>query len=238
MLVYPQLNHFPLIKRRNARTVLNRMADGRSIRLADPAGETTEWRLEYAELSDDEARMLEEFFTATEGSLGSFTFIDPLANLLDATGWLKGPMLGTTGGPEEWHLANTGAGPQRMTQTIPGPPEFLYCFSGYARAEQDCTVTLIAGSKRMERAVSTTWERFALAAQPDEPTFGMELPSGTTLDVKDLQVEAQAGPSVYRGTGTGGIYEDARLRDDALEIVTAGPNRHTCTVNIIHANHI
>jgi hypothetical protein len=238
MLVYPQLNHFPLIKRRNARTVLNRMADGRSIRIADAGAAATEWRLDYAELTDDEVQALEEFFTAAEGSLHSFTFIDPMANLLDAAAWFTGPLLNMTGGPEEWHLANSGGGPQSMTQTLPGPPGFLYTFSGSVRAEQSCTVTVMAGNRRAERAVSATWEPFALTSQTDDPTFGLELPAGSSLDLKNVQVEAQAGASVYRKAMAGGIYEDARLRDDALEIVTAGPNRHMCTVNIIHANHI
>jgi hypothetical protein len=238
MLVFPQLIHFPVVKRRNARTVVNRMADGRSVRLADPAGEVTEWRLQYAELTDDEAQTLQQFFAAAEGTLNSFMFVDPMANLLETPAWVKGPMLTMSGGPEEWHLVNSGDGPQSITQTISGPTEFLYCFSGSVRADQDCTVTLTAGSKRSERAASTPWERFTLTAQSEDPTFGLELAVGSAVDVKDLQVEAQAGASVYRSAMGGGVYEDARLRDDALEIVTAGPNRHACTVNIIHANHI
>ena len=73
MLVFPQLIHFPVVKRRNARTVLNRMSDGRSVRLADPAGEVTEWRLQFTELSDDEAQTLEQFFAAAEGTLNSWS---------------------------------------------------------------------------------------------------------------------------------------------------------------------
>jgi hypothetical protein len=238
MLVYPQLTHFPLVKRRNTRTVVNRMADGRSVRLPDSGGEITEWRLEYAELSDNEIQTLEQFFTAAEGTLNPFLFVDPMANLLDPSAWVKGPLLTMTGGPEEWHLENPGGGPQGIIQTIGGPTGFLYCFSASVRAEQDGTVTLTAGSRRVELAVSTSWGRLTVTTATDDPTFGLELAAGNALDVKEIQVEAQAGASVYRGGPVGGIYEDARLRDDALEIVTAGPNRHACTVNIIHANHI
>jgi hypothetical protein len=238
MLQYPQLVHFPVVKRRNARTVLNRMADGRSLALADPFGETVEWRLEYSELSDDELRTLEQFFTAAEGTLNSFQFVDPLANLLNPSAWVKGPLLTMTGGLEEWHLVNSGGGPQGITQTVNGPGGFLYCFSAYARAEQDCMVTLSAGSRQVESRVSTGWSRFVTAATADDPTFGLELEAGAAIDVKDLQVEAQAWASAYRGITGGGVYEDARLRDDTLEIMTTGPNRHACAVNIIHANHI
>jgi hypothetical protein len=238
MLVFPQLVQFPVVKRRTARTVLNRMADGRSIRLADPGGEITEWQLKYGELSDDEAQLLEGFFTAAEGTLNSFLFVDPLANLLDASAWVTGPLLSMTGGPEEWHVANPGTGPQGVTQTISGPAGFVYCFSGSLRADQPCTVTLMAASKRADWAVSTAWGRFTLTAQTDDPTFGVEVDAGSAVDLKDMQVEAQAGASVYRASTSGGVYEDARLRDDSLEIVTVGPNRHACTVKVIHANHI
>jgi hypothetical protein len=238
MLVYPQLIHYPLIKRRNARTILNRMADGRAVRLADPGGEIRAWRLEYAELDDDEIQTIEAFFRAAEGTLNPFLFVDPLANLVDGRAWVKGPLLAMTGGPEEYRLANAGGGPQGIEQTIGGPAGFVYCFSGRMRADQACAVTISAGNMTSEQAVSGAWERFMVTAQTAEPTFGLELPAGSTVDVRDLQIEAQPGASAYR-SGTGeGIYEDARLGDDTLEIVTMGPNRHRCAVNIIHANHI
>ena len=50
--------------------------------MADPAGATVEWQLQYANLSDTELAALQQFFTAMEGSLNSFTFLDPAANLL------------------------------------------------------------------------------------------------------------------------------------------------------------
>jgi hypothetical protein len=34
------------------------------------------------------------------------------------------------------------------------------------------------------------------------------------------------------------VYEGARLRDDWIEMMATGLNRHSCTVNIVHANHI
>src|SRR5690242_1045880 len=63
MLTYPQLFHFPIEKRRRLRTVGTAAADGRSVKLADPAGEITEWSLEYSDLSDDEANLLLDFFS-------------------------------------------------------------------------------------------------------------------------------------------------------------------------------
>jgi hypothetical protein len=143
-----------------------------------------------------------------------------------------------TGGPEEWHVTNGGGGPQSLAQTVGGPAGFIYSFSGWLRTEQACTVMLSVGSKHEARMISSAWERFTLTAQTDDPTFGIELEAGSAVDAKDMQVEAQTGASCYRGSTGGGVYEDARLRDDTLQIVSMGPNRHTCTVNIIHADHI
>src|SRR5581483_1675491 len=93
MLVYPQLttgavSQFPAQKRRKLRTVVNALGDGSSIKLADPPGELTEWQLQYAGLSDQEALALEQFFESVEGSLGVFTFLDPTANLFSWSGQL------------------------------------------------------------------------------------------------------------------------------------------------------
>jgi hypothetical protein len=63
MSVYPQLvtgvmSQFPIVKQRRPRTVVNAAADGSSIKLADPAGATVGWQLQYANLSDTELAAL------------------------------------------------------------------------------------------------------------------------------------------------------------------------------------
>jgi hypothetical protein len=69
-------------------------------------------------------------------------------------------------------------------------------------------------------------------------SFGLELPAGATVAAMGFQAEAQAGASVYKETTTGGVYENARLADDALAITATDVNRHSATVNIIYANHL
>jgi hypothetical protein len=244
MLTYPQLAHFPIVRRRRRRTVINRAADGRTIRLADPAGEITEWRLEYSELSDAEAGALEEFFVVAEGSLNEFLFVDPTANLfawsgkLDEAVWARGPMLAVSVEEEAAVLSNTGAGPQTITQTIEGPAGFVYCFSLYARSGNAASVRLLAGNEARNQAVGPEWQRARLTATVADPTFGVEIGAGETVEIRGMQVEAQAGASAARVTTTGGIYTGARLRDDWIRMVATAVNRHSCTVNIVHANHI
>ena len=64
LIAYPQLIQFPVRKTMRPRTVVNTAADGSTVRLADPAAEVTEWRLDYVDLTDDEAEMLEDLILA------------------------------------------------------------------------------------------------------------------------------------------------------------------------------
>lgn len=242
-LVYPQLAQFPIVKRQRQRTVVNRMADGRTIKFRDPAPEITEWELRYIELSDSEAETLRQFFESAEGSLLPFTFVDPTANLLtdttalDGASWTRDPMLTVTGGLDVWRLENAGDGPQALRQDIGGPAGFLYCFSFFARAQPTTVLRVTAGDLSIERTVTTEWQRLKLAGRLDATTFGIEVRAARAVETRGLQAEAQAAPSTPRAGGRG-VYRGAHFRDDALESVATGPNRHSCTVNIVHAIHI
>jgi hypothetical protein len=254
MLVYPQLgtgalSQYPVRKTRRARTVINQAPDGTTVRLADPAGETTEWQLEYAEISDEEANALEQFFATAEGTLHGFTFLDPSGNLLswsdqlDTDSWQKDPLLVVTpSGIRGWNLANGGAAGQGIGQTLQVPGAYTYCFSVHARTETPATVRLSIGGEVVDRVVSGEWGRSVFAAtgpaNAESLRFGIEVPAGTAVEVYGPQVEAQGGAGVYRGSSRGGVYEDAHFRDDVFRITRTGFNRNTCTVNIIHANHL
>jgi hypothetical protein len=259
-LVYPQLgtgalSQFPVRKTRRMRTVVNASQDGGSMRLADPAAETTEWRLEYAALSDEEAAAVEAFFAAAEGTLNGFTFVDPAGNLLAWSGklddavWQKDPLLAVTSGIDDpaggtlgWRANNPGGGPQMLAQTLDAPGGYTYCFSVYLRAAAPATVELSIGSATAERVVTSGWGRVTFAATPAATAaavrFGIAVAAGAAVDVYGPQVEAQGGASAYRETSRGGVYADAHLGDDVLSVTRTDFNRNSCTVNIIHANHL
>lgn len=250
-LVYPQLMQYPVVKRRKMRTVLNRSADGRTISLADAAGESTEWQLQYAGLSDSELETLEQFFAAAEGTLNGFTFLDPEANLLAYSGvldnpaWAAGPKLTVTGERGFYTLQNTAAAAQSISQTLgAAPAEYVYCLSATVRATPPASgsgtagITMMIGSGQSARTVGTEWERIVFAATADTAAFGLEFGAGVSVDVSGIQVEAQPGASVYRATTTGGVYAGARLGTDQLQILTSGVNRHGCQVTVVYNNHI
>jgi len=253
MLAYPQLPtgtlaQFPVRKRRCMRTAVNVMPDGSSIKLADPPGEFTEWTLQYSQLSDAELSTIQQFFTAAEGTLNAFTFLDPTSNLLawsdqlQNAAWVRGPLLSISGGPSIWHLSNFGSGAQNISQSIAAPGAYLYCFSAFVRAAQTAEVTMLLGSSRADRTVGTNWTRVQVAG-PGDPaedsiSFGIEVPAGLTIDVYGMQAEAQPAASVYKASTTGGVYEGARLRDDVLAITATGVNQHSCTVRVYYAKHL
>jgi hypothetical protein len=259
MLVYPQLttgalSQFPVLRKRNSRTVVNSTVDGTRVVYADTTGGTIQWRLTYTGLSDFELDALQAFHAAAEGSLNSFTFLDPAANLLswsdDLTNaaWALAPLLNVTGGIADvnggvsaCHVSNTGAGPQSVVQTLSAPADYLYCFSVYVRSSQAGTVTLLSGTNRSSQPVGTTWSRIVLA-RPGNPggssiDFGIELPANSAIDLFGPQVEAQAAASRYMPSTTGGVYENARLLDDTFRFTTTDVNRHNTTLTVFYANH-
>jgi len=259
-MTYPQLStaaftQLPVRKRRRTRTVVNTTADGRKTKLADIPGQTTEWQLRYTGLSDSELTKLQNFFAAAGGSLTGFTFLDPCGNLLawsdDLTqpAWQKDPLLSVAGpvgdptdGANAWHVVNAGAGSQGLSQTLNVPGVYVYCLSVYLRAETATSVTLSLGATKKMVPAGSGWSRATLSASTDASAtsvmFGIQLPAGAAIDLFGPQVEPQAAPSAYQCSTTGGVYENARFRDDTFTCTTTDVNRHSVTLSILYANHL
>ena len=260
MLIYPQLttgalSQFPVARQRKARTIANATADGSSVKLGDSGGASTEWQLNYAGLSDAELAAMEQFFQAAEGSLNGFTFVDPTANLLawsevlNDSAWAADPLLtlqsgvsDPLGGANGWQLTNAGGGKQGLTQTLNAPVAYRYCLSVYVRAVQATSATLTVGTSQVACPVGTAWTRISAvgtgAATGASIPIGIAIPASSTVDVFGPQAEAQGTASHYQTSTTGGIYENARFRDDVLSVTTQAANRNSVTVNILYANHL
>jgi hypothetical protein len=260
MLVYPQLPsgalaQFPIQRRHQVRTLVNTAADGSVVKLADPGAETIEWQIRYNSLSDAELAALLQFFTAAEGTLNDFIFVDPTANLLAWSGdlsnavWDAAPLLSITagvgdpaGGQGAWQIGNSGTAAQDFTQTLTAPGAYTYCLSVYARSANCSNFTLLVGSNRYQQSLAPGWQRFSCTGTSDPTassvTFGIELPAGATIALYGPQVEPQDCPSVYKASTTGGCYENARLRDDALAFTTTDVNHHSATVHIFYAANL
>lgn len=257
MKVFPQIAQYPFIKTQIRRTVINELADGSTVRLADPSASGIEWTMTFRDLCDEEAKRLETFFVEVEGALGRFTFVDPLGNLLfcsetlDAGSWEHSDLLDLAGGKEDafkgtagWRLANLTGAELDFEQTINAPGCYRYNFSLWVRAEDSATLILRAGLLQREVAVGPSWQRVHLTCPGSDSTvesvtFGIRLPSPSCFDVFGPMVAAQDGPSKYvPSTGQGAAYERARLANNSLDMLTTGPNRHSCTLRIIHGHNL
>ena len=258
MLVYPQLStgalaQFPIQKSHRFRTIVNTLEDMSVIKLADPAGETVGWQLQYAGLSDAEAASLQQFYLSTEGSLNIFTFLDPTSNLLSWSDqltndvWTADPFLALTagisdptGGTTGWTLTNSGAAPQGITQVLNAPAGYTYCFSVYLQASTPVTATLLLGSNQSKVAVGVGWTRFTITgegdASADTIAFEVQLSAGTSLNVFGMQAEAQPAASVYKSSTTGGVYDTAYFQNDTLAFTSTDVNHNSVIVNIFYAS--
>jgi hypothetical protein len=254
---FPQLatgamGQFPLRRTRRTRTVVNSATDGRRVKLADSGAGVTEWVLEYRELSDGEVEAVTAFHQAVEGRLRTFTFLDPAANLLawseklSEPVWEKGPLVNVSGGEADpsggtgaWLVTNAGPTAAGVAQTLNVPGWFRYSLSAYVRSAQNAEVALVCGGGRATRRLSGEWRRLVLACEPgttaESARFGLEVAGGGSVTVYGMQVEPQIAASAYKRTGArGGVYTNARLASDALEVTATAAGRHSCRVEIIH----
>jgi hypothetical protein len=261
VIYFPQLSsgatgQFPIERQRIQRTVVNQSSEDFEVRLADPGAAITEWHLGFDEMSDQELAALEALFQTVEGRLTPFTFLDPADNLLawseaqNQPAWQSDPLLTLTsgladpfGGTAAYQITNPTAATLKLQQSISAPASLKYCLSVYIRSDQSIRVWLLRGSESDTRAVTQQWTRVTSAGQSQDAaesiSFGIALDPGSTVDIFGLQVEAQATASPYKRTAeTGGIYLNARFRDDSLTITTKGPGRHSCDLDIINVEHL
>jgi len=255
MVCFPQLmsgatSQYPIRKRSTLRTIRNRCLDGREIKLADLSASSIDWALTFEELVDGEINALRDFFVSMEGSLGTFTFLDPTDNLLawseklDEDVWQKDALLQLSndisdpvGGSSAFHLANPAGAPLRLRQTLNAPAGFYYSLSIWARDAQSGVVTLVRGEERITQPIEPDWNRLtftgASASEDESVEFGVEIAPGASVDLFGAQVEAQIGASNYKRTSSrNGIYPMTRFAQDGLALSTIGPGRHGCVVQL------
>lgn len=261
MIYFPQLSsgatgQFPITKQRIARTVANQSVQNYEVKLADPGAAITEWHLAFEEMSDQELAALEALFQAAEGSLTSFTFLDPTDNLLawseqlNQPVWRANSMLTVTGGVADpfggtgaYEISNATGATIGIQQSIEAPASLDYCFSLYTRSDQSTRVWLSRGSQTEAHPINAAWTRVSSAGQTEDTAdsiaFGVALDPGSAVTVFGLQAEAQSAASSYKRTAeTGGVYPSARFRDDLLTITTVGPGRHSCDLDIVNVEHL
>lgn len=260
MVVFPQLNNgagaqYPAVRRRKVRAAENRMMDGASVVYADAAFASDAWDLSYRDISDSECVAITSLFEAVEGRNGTFTFVDPTANLLAYSEdvsrpcWEKGPMVQAAagiddplGGRTALRLTNASQTAQTVAQALAGPAWFQYSFSAYLRCAGPAKVTLSRSSGGTSHArvypIGPGWTRCVLSGALNSTgtsvRFGMEIPAATAVDAFGLQAESGPCASAYRRTGArSGVYENARFDDDVFRVISDGPDQHRFHLRIV-----
>ncbi|MBZ5590639.1 MAG: hypothetical protein LAP39_00270 [Acidobacteriia bacterium] len=255
----PQLSsgatgQYPIQKRRAERTIINQLSDGRTVKLADTGAEWVEWQLTYQDLADSEIANLQQFFSACEGQLNGFTFLDPMDNLLmwsedlTQTVWESSTLLQLTGGINDpsggsraTRIANPTSADLTVQQNVNAPGGLVYCFSLYVRGESGTMVSLFRQTadafNGRSYTLAATWNRISLSGSlstlAPSITFGITIPAGNSVDVYGCQLEAQPAPSPYKASfSASGVYPNAHFSQDSLAVTTTAPNRNQCTLTL------
>jgi hypothetical protein len=252
---YPQvgagaITQFPVSRTRKWRAIKSVLESGEQIMLRDPAGGQIEWSFSYTDLSDIEAKRVSDLFTTSQGSFASFTFVDPLANLLGWSEDLSRPdwqagLLGKAGGIADpvgtgraWAVSNGSAGTQQLSQTLGISGDYVACFSAYIRSDVAGAIVIARDRTQTVAAVGPRWARVYVSATGTpgaaQSAFAIAIAAGQTVHLWGMQVEAQPYPSLYRPTGSAaGIYEETCFGDDELIITSTGVGLSSLSVRLV-----
>jgi len=257
MLVFPQLTTgaaalYPVTKQGLQRTVVNALADGSTVVYADPDGAIAGWALRATGLTLAEWNAIESLFQQTAGMAGTFTFLDPVGNLLlqsenfSAGAWTAGALVQLTAGigdpfgtTRATRLVNTGQASAGVTQILNVPGNFQYCLSAWARTTSGSAVTLVVANTSKSFAAGTQWTRVYFSSNPGQAgattvTFGAQVVAGGSVELFGMQVEAQLGPSDYKITGgAGGVYPNARFGSDQITVTAQGTDVYDAVIQIV-----
>lgn len=253
MMWFPQIGEgsvaqFPLQRTRRWRDVENRLESGERLGLRDRASSFIEWRMSLRDLTDAEALNLRDLFGAMNGSYGTFSFVDPLANLLGWSEELTRPdwqagLIGATpggsdplGGQRAWNLFNSAGGEQAFGQTVSVPASYVACFSVWLRSDLQSTVLLARNGSRVACSIGPAWKRFWFSGlgSDDSATFGLVVAAGQSVQAFGWQAEAQPYPSQYKTTGPArGIHQETRFGADELNLRNTAPGLTACDLTLI-----
>ena len=239
MLVFPQLATgasalYPVTRKHTTRTVVNALGDGSTVVFADPDAGMREWELRATGLTLDEWTAIDTLFQAVSGRFTTFTFLDPVGNLLlrsEEFGdpeWDNSPLIQLTPGigdplgtTRATQVVNAGSAAGAVAQTLAVPGNFRYVLSVWAKTTGGSNVTLSAttagGSATRSMTLTSQWRRvsmeIALGLSTDSVMFGAELNAAASVDLFGMQVEAQqAYRTTRRRVEAGGCMRRLGLR--------------------------
>ncbi len=204
------------------------------------------WLLELEEISDEEATALEALYEACRGGWETFSFADPLGNLLSWSEdvsrpvWEKSPGVavsraGGEAGAAEFLVVNSSGAAGRIWQALDLAPGAAICFSCEIQGSPGQEASILAAGAERRILADGAWKAAHVtgvsAGGPQQ--VGLELPAGAALRIRSLQAETQVAPSDYQPTyETGGIFPKTRFAQDGLRIVSMAPGRNRARITL------
>ncbi len=258
-LYYPQLSsgalaQYPIRKTRLFRTIKNVLPDGSMFLARDPGYSRWLWDLSYSSLSTYDTQALQAHFSACNGPLHAFTFIDPTDNMLVWSSDLSNPAWRAStlikvqagaadplGGASAFVITNTAETTQDIAQTLTIPASFNYCFSIYIAGASQPAATLIRRGSSVTQSqgvnIGQSWIRAVSAGQLNDSgaefTIGLSLSAGQQVVVFGPQLEAQLAPSPYRPTAqVSGVHPNAHWATGQLSIAATAPDLYSTAFTI------
>jgi hypothetical protein len=200
------------------------------------------WVLRFEGLTDAEARALVSLYEWCRGGWRTFSFADPMSNLLRWSedirqeAWVRNPWLtitateGVAGQPAEFLIVNAGASPGRIWQEVDVAPGADLCFSCEAKGG---ALKLRLGEREAWIMAGESWAQTSVTAESSggPQRVELELEAGMSVRVRRIQAEIQRVPSQYQGTfERGGIYPNTRFAEGGLRIISVAPDENQLEV--------
>lgn len=241
---------FPFRRTWAVRKMKNEYLDGRESSYRDRGGARVSWVLEYSDLTSDERITLETFFAACRGRLYEFSFSEPASNLFSYSEDLTHASWTTTPGISVASCGEDASGRYRVFQVVNASPVEgairqevaggggTYCLSGWLKSASGEGVRLRVGPGEADPTpvhLDDQWRRVWTASAGSGSRFeaGLSIPSGHSVELYGLQLEAQLSPSAYKPTtGAGGCYERTRFDQDALTFIETAPGRYSTRIRL------
>jgi hypothetical protein len=245
------LAHLPVELSIEKITRATRFPDGSLLFAASEARTRYSWLLRYENLNPQEWQRLLDFITASKRGASSFTFYDPIGNLLAQSNnledsiWLASP--GLTVDPildadqsNAFILTNATAQPLALSQSVSIAGPFTTCFSLRAKWAGGANFSLALSDAAQTSSVSrsaTAWARHHVrltsSGAPETRMVSIVVPPTTQIIVAAPQLEIAAHPGVPLETGAqSGVFPNSWLAQKSFDTRSAAPGAHSITLRI------
>lgn len=220
--IFPTRFSLPLSRELAFTTRLNRTPDFTELRAQDQPAPLFRWDLDLGPLSDADFAAVQNFHAARGGAYESFTFLDPLDNLLQwsedfsQASWQKSSPSQITitfgvadpfGGSAAQTVTNTAGSTNTVSQSIAANPQGITA-TGSLWLRGTVTLRLTdGGSQSFTRTVTAVaWTRFILtgtfASSGAQMTFAVDFGVGASASLFGAQLVALPGAGAYTRTTT------------------------------------